>query len=101
MKKMTRTEIGFHEVDDLVNKHLPELGGDYECSAGEELSNYDRRPYDVSAEEYDAGDWQRCLGNRHPNCAWLGFQWNLGLILNRLCRDGFLEPGDYLLEVSY
>lgn len=104
MKKETFITMDYHEFDELVNKNLfPQFLGNkyhafYEVVAYEELNNdtvHSLSGIDGVFDEYDEELLREILAtgkNMHYSAA---------LLLNELCRRGIVEPGDYLIEVSW
>jgi len=73
------------------------FGEDYELNAMEECNNYCWKKFIVDGDvgEYDLKDINEMLETKKYK------MYNTGTILNYLCKEGKLEPGDYMVDVSW
>lgn len=87
----------FHEVEELVHevygKTIPELNEDkYEFVAIQECENDSMHEFNIDGKlsNYDQKKWDK-----------REFNYNNSLIINKLCSDGYIMSGCYLVEVSW
>lgn len=94
-KVVTRIEVDYGDVDDLVHEvygpTIPELAN-YEFAAVAEAHSgmsYSFSPNGEPLRPYDQSKWDK----RDFNCNCL--------IMDKLCADGYIVPGDYSVEVYW
>jgi len=93
MKTLTFTVMGYHEFEELVNKNVPEAKGKYEYAACEECGNDIDKAYvgvDGKLDPYDRKE----LANGN-------LQYRSWPLFNLLVEKGILQPGNYLIRVSW
>lgn len=108
MKEVTYIVIDYDELDYLINKHFDPVGHgqrEYECVPENEWNN--DSSYTVGAgphvwvvdeEDEEIEKWLNgTLLNYYKNPR----PPSLDTIMNRMARDGVLEPGDYLVSVCW
>lgn len=87
------------EYGDLERFIEDETGHEYEIPDREELDNYTAKTYDVdgNAKGYIVGfaeDWAKFKADGKGNLM-------LRVILEGLCLEGKIQPGEYLVKVSW
>lgn len=89
MKKITYIEMDYHEFDELVKE---KYGIETEFVANQEANNDSEYSFNVDGKlsDYQREDWEE-----------KNFQYGNGLLLNKLCEDGHIEPGKYLITVCW
>jgi len=93
MKTLAFNVMSFNEFDELVNKNVPGAKGKYEYCAEEECSNDIDKAYvgvDGKLDEYDRKELAD--GN---------LQYRSWPLFNLLVEKGVLQPGNYLIRVSW
>lgn len=92
-KKKTVIEVSYSDLEKLVKKHYPEqykhMGG-YSFAAVEECGNDTSHGFDVDGK-LDDWDLEKFAKGEASNIA----------LLNKLCADGLIEAGEYLIEVCW
>jgi hypothetical protein len=84
----------YKEFDELVNKHFPITNNRYECVAEQEWHNDSNYAYEVEAKDFTEYYRKRIFEENN-------FMYCAGEFLNKLCFDGIIEPGAYLIEVYW
>lgn len=90
-KKKTVIEASSFELEKLVRKHYPEQYDGYEFVAVEECGNDSSHNFnDIDGElsEYDLREFNTGAASNR-------------ILLNKLCVDGFIEAGSYLIQVCW
>ena len=88
-------QVEYYDIDNFVKQVY---GYDFSIAASEELKNDSQKTFLVKKEELDEYEketievFMKC-GEDH------GFM--TGVLLNDLCNKGFIEPGEYLVNVSW
>lgn len=93
----TIKEIDYYDLDNIITEFLKSKKysdknfdkNGYECIAENEWSNYQSHSFDIEPELPDEED--------QKNIRYLG----TGEILNWMCFDGIIEPGEYLVNISW
>jgi hypothetical protein len=90
-------EVDYNDVDDLVNRHFPNMRNPYECVAYEEWGNDQDHSMDIDGklDSDDIKDIHEMM-NRGK---WK--HWRTRALLNYLCSLGVIEPAEYLISVSW
>ena len=92
--KVTYTELDYHEVDELIKANFPLAAAkDYECVAFQEWDNDSCYTFRVRPEAPDQWSQKELDAGK--------FQWQLAAMLDKLCLDGKIEAGNYLVRVSW
>lgn len=91
MQKKTYIELEYHEFESMVYENFP-YASKYEYAPDEECSNYTKQSYDVDGvlDKYDS----QKLENKQTS-------FMASVFLNKMCADGIIEPGRYLINVSW
>ncbi len=94
--KINIIEVDYNEVENLVMEKYP-WATKYDFPCMQETSNDTSHTFDIDGEldEYDLKDWEELKKNN----GYLNYR--NSLILNKLCADGHIEPGEYLVNVSW
>ena len=92
---MTKTvrEVSWSHLEDVVSEVY---GHQFEMAANEEWSNDSAHEFTVTpdVDEWDRGKVDDFVkGTEHPNIT--------GALLNDMCKRGLIEPGKYLVKVSW
>jgi len=94
-EKKTVIEVDSNDVDILVNRVYPFLKG-YEFIPAQEANNYSSYTFRVRADikPRDLDEWEKLK---------VGMSWvyQNHLIFDMLCKDGHIEPGEYVVKVSW
>ena len=97
METRTFNVMDYNEFDKLVNKNLPQAKRKYEFITEHEANNDSCYIFSANKEECEKDFFKKYdlpeilkgqLNNTHA-------------LFNYLCSLGILEPGDYLIEVSW
>lgn len=95
LEKFEVISVDYGDLDNLVKEVYN--NEDYEFVADEEMGNDSQKLYkDItgSLEDYDEKELERFKsGERHS--------YNTRVILEDLCRNGHIEPGNYLIKVCW
>lgn len=89
-KEVTVQQMEYRELESLVKEHY---GFDYEFPYTEEMSNDTAATYNGINGEID-DYYQRKVDS--GNLVFAG-----RYFLNRLCKDGYIPAGNYVVEVSW
>lgn len=93
-KKVEYREIEYAEFDEIVSDYL---GHEFEIVAVQELSNGDSYTFEID-ENWSWNEWNE----KDLASAKQGFlAYSTGLICHGMHREGLLEPGNYLVHVSW
>jgi hypothetical protein len=91
MKKITVIETDSNEIEGLLHKYY---GITYEIVAAEELSNRSTLNFDVEPKLDDEDDVNDILSGK-----WIA--WCTNDLMNKLCLDGHIEAGNYIIDCSW
>jgi len=94
MKKKSIIEISYKELEKLVKEKLGYKN--YCFVAVEECGNDSDHQFDVDGEidDFDLEDIKSWEEGKFVN-------YSNGIILNKLCADGHIEKGDYVVTVCW
>lgn len=101
MKKTTVIKMGYHELEALVHEKFGFK--EYEFACVEECGNDSSHSFDVDGEldKWDKetlDQWE----NGNPSMKNKHFvHYSNGVILNALCFHEIIEPGEYIIRVSW
>lgn len=111
MKKVTKIELDYSELDSLIEREFNMRQGSYESVAQNEWNNYSCYEFDVKAVEISAehlAEVERAAAETNtPEAA---KKWKLFRVdnytgtddlLNHLCAQGKIEAGEYLVTVYW
>jgi hypothetical protein len=94
MEKITAIRTDNSEVEKLLKEHY---NIDWEIVPAEELSNGTSLDYDIDAEplsEYDLKAFEEIKAG--------GFRrYQTRMLMNKLCIDGYIESGNYIIDCSW
>jgi hypothetical protein len=99
MKKKTVTELDYKELETLVKKHLG--FAEYNFVAVEECGNNSSHEFTVDEGE---GNWFDAEEHAEDIAEWTAGEfprYTNGTILNELCIQGHIEPGEYIVTVCW
>ena len=88
MKKITVIETDSHEIEDLLND---KYGINYEIEPAEELNSSSILEYDVAPKIDDEDAVTDILSGKFRH-------WHTNDMMNKLCLDGFIEAGTYIID---
>jgi len=90
-EERTVREVNYHDLDDFISEAF---GIKYECVAYEEWGNYQSHSFTVERE---------IISKHFSEELALGIipKYSTALFLNEACNLGLIEPGEYLVEVSW
>lgn len=93
-KKVEVIIVEYSDLDDFINHHFPGLG--FEFVPDEEMSNdsIKRINVDGSLHDYQVESMERNI--TEGNTSYMTYN-----LLNKLCNDGFLEKGIYIIDVCW
>jgi hypothetical protein len=80
----------FLKSKSFTNKDFDKFG--YESTAENEWNNDCQHSFEVYAELPDVYDQEKLSANEEPST---------NALLNWMCADGLIEPGEYLVNVSW
>lgn len=88
--------IDYREIEQMFRKQHPDIKYD-SFIAVEECGNDSVHNFVVSKQldEWSQDNWQEIVKKKSVGC----YQNNV--ILDKLCEDGLLKPGNYLVKVSW
>jgi hypothetical protein len=90
-------EVDYNDLDEAINIFLKSKGVDkeFEFVCDHELSNDVSKTFNVSNKTGSFTEKQESdiISGR--------FGWRGGDILDWMCREGLIEPGEYLVDVSW
>lgn len=92
--KKTILEVDYDTLNRYIHEKYPELKK-YELVAHEELNNYMTKTYDARKDEFEEEDWADLVaknGNKH---------FSLGTILAKMAIDGYIEEGEYYVDIFW
>lgn len=93
--KEVKIIVDYYDVEVLIHKIY---GSHFEIVAQEEASNDSNLTFTVEAKEpeydWDRDELEKFTSNRTSDCS-------TSLILNDMCRKGIIEPGNYLINISW
>jgi hypothetical protein len=97
LKATTKTYIvvSDNDLDAFIQHHTGRKG--YHCVPCQEWSTGSKHTFHVDGKisDGDRRDYEAFKAGRHRG------EWLLQYILDALCEDGNLAPGDYLVTVSW
>lgn len=95
MKKVTYIECEYHEIENLVIDHLGLE--DYEFPCIQESSNDTSHTFRIDGKisKYDEEYLKKILSTKKAT------PFSNYILMNELCRRGVIEPGEYLVNVSW
>ena len=95
MKQKTYTVLDYDEIDMLVQKHFHRP--DYESISGQEWNNNSSYTFRIDGQMsvYDSQNVETFKAKQNNG------EWHLRAFMNQMCADGVLQPGDYLITVSW
>lgn len=88
---VTYNEVDYHSFEKAVKLHFGEKYKDYEYAPYEETSNGDNRIFRVDGK---LNDYR--LKDIEDGCK----HYMAGVLLDKMCADGVIPPGQYLIECS-
>jgi len=88
-KRKTFIEVDAFDLNELVKKHYGDIGYDFIDAA--ECGNDTEHTFTVKAESNERKWKQMMTEKRFSNSA----------VLNRLCLDGHIERGEYVIKVCW
>ena len=91
MQEVSYIKIPYHEFEDLVHTHIPSAAK-YEFPSDEECSSGTMRRYHVDGK-LSQGSLRDIESGRVSFMAQHYF--------DKLCADGIIKPGTYLVDVSW
>jgi hypothetical protein len=97
LKGRTETviKVDYNDLDDFI--HQTTGRDDYSCCDSQEWNNDSQHRFHVENKplsEYDQKEWSQFkLGNKR-HCY-------LGILLDGLCVDGLIPPGNYIINVRW
>ena len=97
MKKIEVTTLDYYELDELINRTFFGDENVFEFVAHEEMGNDSEKLYqeiDGKFNKYDEEALNNFLSRKR-------IHYKTFLALNELCRRKIIEPGNYLIEVSW
>jgi hypothetical protein len=99
LKYETQTvrKVDSDDIDELINNAIPNLDPPFECVACEEWNNDSEHTFTVTnmPEKWDKKEVKEIKATGR----WGNYK--LGAILNVLCEEGQIEPGEYLISVCW
>lgn len=90
MEKKTVIEADHGEIEDLAKKHYSL--DHYEFVAAQCCGNDTSHRFRVEPA-FNQIEWDEAV--------WKEFEYRNFVLLNRLCHDGHIEPGEYYVRVSW
>ncbi len=94
MRTETVNCISYREIEQLVREHYT-IFEDYEFNNVQQSRNDPVYRYNLNAawDGFDAKDWKEIIANKTID--------NNYLLMKKLCFDGHLPKGIYIVEVSW
>ncbi len=89
-EKKTIIEVDYNDFEKFAKKYYSL--GKWEFACAEEMNDGSSRTYRVSPK-FDANDW---IDGEETD-----FNFRSGMILDRLCFDGYIEQGEYIIKCSW
>lgn len=86
-------EVDWHDLEEAINKHY---GKDYEFVPDIECGNDSSHDFRVDGK-VNQYDQERLDEFKETG----DYNFLAGTLLNDLCRQGLIEPGDYLVQVCW
>ncbi len=95
--KLKKIEVGvveYSDLDDFINHHFPDIG--FEFIPDEEMSNDSMKRINVDGilEDYQEENMEREIKERNTS-------YMTSHLLNKLCKDGLLKKGIYIIDVCW
>lgn len=94
IKTVTLNEVDFNELNRAVSAHF---GQCYEVVSDEELSNDSSKEVTVERKPLNEWEAQRVEKFRTTGKG----QYLLHRLLQQMCNEGKIEPGKYLVKISW
>ncbi len=98
MTKVSVNAVSYREIEKLINEHYGRGGKHaFNVVADQEWGNYEEHEVSVGKEEldeYDAEQLTKFKAGNNP-------KYVLETLLQDLCNEGKLEPGDYLIKIYW
>lgn len=94
MKKTTVIKCDYREIENLLKEHYGITH--YEIVAAEEVSNGSNLDITVDGklDDYDLKGVAEVLSGKFKH-------YFTGQMMNKLCADGYLEAGEYIVEIYW
>ncbi len=94
--KVNYTEVDYTEVERFTMEKYPFIK-DYEFACVQESGNDTSYTFNVNGklDKWDLEDWDKIKSSGTVH------NYRNRLVLNKLCADGHIEPGEYLIKVSW
>jgi hypothetical protein len=97
MQKKTVIEMEYGELEKLIEKTYG--FEEYSIPAEEEMGNYCSYTTELTKDEvldgYDKEDLEKMKTSKKP------MQWRTHLLMQDMCNNGILEPGDYVVKIFW
>jgi hypothetical protein len=87
-------EVNFYDLEEFIKEMM---GKTYEVVAHEEWHNYSSYPFTVNADHTSDALWEEVMALSKSSGRWPPLQ----EMLNEAARRGYIENGNYLIEVSW
>lgn len=93
--KKQMIEVNYSDLERAIEKHFGFK--EYCIPAAEEVGNDTSLTYRIDGkldpwELKDLEEMKACGGNKN---------WRTQMLMNALCADGILEPGEYVINISW
>ena len=98
MERKTYTVLDYAEFEDLVNENIPAAAGEYEFAPSEEADNDSSYEFNDIGKDYNSPFFQSHV---LPDVEKGNLQYRAYALFEILVHQGILEPGDYLVNVSW
>lgn len=85
-------KCNYNEIEHLLEQHYGITH--YEILAAEECVNGTNLDYDIDGKDYDEDDVAEILAGKFKH-------WCTSDLMNKLCADGYLEAGNYIVSCSW
>jgi hypothetical protein len=94
MEKITVFKTDDAEIEDLLDKHY-EIRH-HEIVPAEECNNGSSLDYDIDGNltSYEEETFLEIKNGRFVH-------WSTQTLMNKLCADGHIEPGNYIIDISW
>lgn len=94
MEKVTIIKTDYNEIEDLLDQHYGITH--YEVVAAEELGNGSNLDYDIDGklDKWELEDFEEIQNGKF-------LLHRTRILINKLCADGYIEAGNYIINVSW
>lgn len=93
-EKKTTINVDYNALERLIHEKYPEIKG-YEIAPHEELNNYSSKKYWAEKKNFNQKKWDTLVAKNGNQ------EYSLPLIMAKLAVDGYIDEGEYVVDVYW